>query len=72
MLYCGVRDRSHYPVRKTSLADQDTDGSLARVSPAERVAMVWTITVQAWQFKDPSFRESRLRRDVVRIVRGGG
>ncbi len=32
--------------------------------------MVWTLTTQAWAFKEGSFRESRLRRDVGRVVRG--
>jgi len=66
-----VPDRSHYPVRKTTLRDEGKDEYVARMTPAERVALVWTLTVQAWQFKDPSFRESRLRRDVVRVIRSG-
>ena len=32
--------------------------------------MVWAITMQAWAFKDTNFHESRLRRDVVRTIRG--
>jgi hypothetical protein len=65
-----MRDRSQYPVRKTSLRDTTPD-TAARLSPSERVALVWTLTLQAWQFKEPTFRESRLRRDVVRTLRGG-
>ena len=38
---------------------------------ADRVALVWQLSVQAWQFKEPAFHESRLRRDVVRTLRGG-
>jgi hypothetical protein len=65
-----VHDRSQYPVRKGSLLDEPRDEALARLSPAERVSMVWQLTIQAWQFKEPTFREPRLRRDVVRIIRG--
>jgi hypothetical protein len=38
-------------------------------TPAERVAMVWTLTVQAWAFKGID-AESRMRRDVGRVIRG--
>ncbi len=40
-------------------------------SVAERIAMVRPITLQAWQFKEPLRDEPRLRRDVVRTLRGG-
>ena len=64
-------DRSRYPIRKTTLLrDADevwTDG----LDPAERVAMVWQLTMQAWAFKGLE-HEPRLRRDVVRVVRRGG
>jgi hypothetical protein len=52
-------------------ADEADRAYWLQLSPAERVALVWPLTIQAWQFKDPTFRESRLRRDVVRLVRGG-
>jgi hypothetical protein len=65
-----MRDRSHYPVRKTTLGNEGHNEP-AHLSPAARVALVWPLTVQAWQFKEPAFRESRLRRDVVRTLRGG-
>lgn len=70
-LYFGMHDRSRYPVRKTTLFEQGRDETTAHLSPAARVALVWPITLQAWQFKDPAFRESRLHRDVVRTLRGG-
>lgn len=66
-----MRDRSHYPVRKSTLLNEPKDETVAKLSPSERVAMVWTLSVQAWQFKEPAFHESRLRRDVVRTQRGG-
>jgi hypothetical protein len=66
-------DRSSYPVKKTRLHDAPTTlNALSHASPVERVMMVWSITLQAWAFKDPNFHESRLRRDVVRTIRGRG
>jgi hypothetical protein len=70
-LQWGVRDRSAYRVRKTTLADEGRDPYLESLSPSARVAMVWQLTLQAWAFKEPGFREPRLRRDVVRTLRGG-
>lgn len=64
-------DRSAYRVRKTTLAGEGRDPYLETLSPSARVAMVWPLTLQAWAFKEPGFRESRLRRDVVRTLRGG-
>ena len=66
-----MRDRSDYPVRKTSLGNEGHEPAVDVSSPGARVALVWPLTVQAWQFKEPAFRESRLRRDVVRTLRGG-
>jgi hypothetical protein len=54
----------------------------AAISPSDRVAMVWQLTLQAWMFKEGSTKdrltrradndEPRLRRDVVRTVRRRG
>ena len=63
-------DRSHYPVRKIRLADEGREPP-SSLTPAQRVAMVWPLTVEAWTFKDGHFDESRLRRDAVRVVRRG-
>ena len=66
-----VTDRSHWPVRKFKLGEEDDSDDYSRFTPSERVAMVWEITKDAWAFKDPNWRESEFRRDVVRIVRRG-
>lgn len=42
----------------------------ARLTPGERVAMMWQLALQAWMFKDGLVDEPRLRRDVVRVIRG--
>lgn len=62
-------DRSHYPVRKLRLEDEGKGSQVEHLTAAERVAMVWQLTVQAWTFKEGRWDEPRLRRDVVRVVR---
>jgi hypothetical protein len=66
-----VADRSQWTVKKYKLGEEPPD-DLSDLTPAERIAMVWEITKNAWAFKEPGFRESRLRRDVVRVVRRRG
>jgi hypothetical protein len=70
-ILASMPDRSHYSVRKGRLTDAEPADTYAHLTPAERIALVWTLTVQAWQFKEPGFRESRLLRHIVRTVRGG-
>jgi hypothetical protein len=59
------------PVRKIALADEGRSDELQRMSPSERVAMMWQLALQAWMFKDGLIDEPRLRRDVVRTLRRG-
>jgi len=65
-----LKDRSIYRVRKVRLQDEGEDDSLRSLTPSERVAMVWQLTLQAWAFKEGRWVEPRLRRDTVRTVRG--
>jgi len=46
-----------------SRGDEEPD-SCATMTPAERIEMVWPITLTAWAFAGKPFDESRLRRDV--------
>ena len=64
-------ERSNYPVRRSSLDEQGRDPDYERMTPEQRLAMVWTLTAQAWLLKEGRWDEPRLRRDVVRIVRNG-
>ena len=64
-------DRADYPVRKSSLGDQGRDFDYRSLTAEERLAMMWTLTVQAWMFKEGRLDEPRLRRDVVRVLRNG-
>ena len=64
-------DRSTYPTRKTRLLREEDEVWTDALDPAERIAMVWQLTMQAWAFKGLE-HEPRLRRDVVRVVRREG
>ena len=60
-------DRS---VHKTRVSESGPDLWLRSLTPAQRVAMVWQLSLQAWAFKEGLLDEPRLRRDVVRTIRG--
>ena len=57
-------------VTKSTLQSQGADAFLAEATAAERIRMVWQLTLDAWAFKEPTVAESRFQRHVVRIVRG--
>jgi hypothetical protein len=63
-------DRSRIVTRLRRLTDPEDDPYVDRLTPGERMALVWPLTLPAWAFKEGQTGESRLRRDVVRIVRG--
>lgn len=63
-------DRSR--VQITTLEMQGTDNFLKDYTPAERMAMVWPLTLDAWSLKDPFTVESRFQRHVIRIDRMDG
>lgn len=58
-------------IEASSLQMQGSDVVVRDASPAERMAAVWQLTLDAWAFKDPQLAESRFQRHVVRVVRGG-
>lgn len=49
---------------------EDHESDVGDRSPAQKLAMVWELTLNAWAFKGLE-DEPRLRRDVVRVVRRG-
>jgi hypothetical protein len=65
-----MQDRSVYPVRRTTLDNQHGPSLRKSTTVSERIEMVWSLTLSAWQLKEPLADEPRLHRDVVRIVRG--
>ena len=67
-----LKDKTTYQVRKIPLSEEGKHSDLSECTPSERVALVWQITAQAWTFKDGTWNEPRLRRDVVRTHRNKG
>lgn len=56
-------------VRKIPLAQEGITPEYAQLTPAERILMVWPLTLTAWRFAKPNGFEHRLQRHVVRIER---
>ena len=67
----GMHDRSHLPTRLTRLGEEPDDDHIARLTPGERVALVWPMTLQAWAFKTGDVDESRLRRILSALSAAG-
>ena len=63
-------DRSDWPVRRTTLHEQSGD-DLENLDAEARVAMMWTLTCDAWAFRGEPIVEPRLERHIVRVIRGG-
>jgi hypothetical protein len=57
-------------IRKT--AEQGKEIDLDSTTVAERLDMMWQLTIDAWAFKGEAIAQSRLPRHVVRIVRREG
>lgn len=62
-------DRSN-PIRRIPLKDEGRAQPRTRIPAGDAIAMMWQLTMQAWMFKEGMIDEPRLRRDVVRTVRG--
>jgi hypothetical protein len=58
------------PIRRLTLAEEGQHRREDRVSPSDGIAMMWQLALQAWMFKEGLVDEPRLRRDVVRTLRG--
>ena len=59
-------DRSCVRVVKMS---EDNDDGFVEASPAERIAMVWEITKDAWAFTGETDAEQRLPRHITKLIR---
>ena len=57
-------------MRKIALRDEGREPILTGLTPGQMVEMVWELTLQAWAFKDGTRHEPRVRRNVVRVIRG--
>jgi hypothetical protein len=58
-------------VRVSRLHEQGADRDYLNMTPAERMGIMWQLTVDTWAFKGEPLDESRLPRHVVRVVRRG-
>ncbi len=63
-------DRSAIAVRVSHLKLQGTEKDFADTTPAERIGMVWPLTLDAWAFRGMTDAQSRLPRHLVRVQRG--
>jgi hypothetical protein len=59
-------------VRKSTLAEQGRDKDYLLYTPAERFALVWPLTINAWAMKGEDVSEQRLQRDVDCVKRRRG
>ena len=69
-----MADSSHSDrqrIVKKTLLDQGSDDLIPDATPAERMGMVWQLTLDAWTFMDPASAKSEFQRHVVRVARGG-
>lgn len=57
-------------VRVLELGAPEPPSDYERLSGAERLEVAWQLTLDAWAFMGVPV-EPRLRRDAVRVVRGG-
>lgn len=57
-------------VRVKNLHERAEDADLEDTTPAERLSMMWQLTLDAWAFKGETLAEPRLPRHVVRLQRG--
>ena len=61
-------------IRISDLRAQDRayNQDLSGTTPAERVQMMWQLTLDAWAFKGEPLAELRLPRHIVRVLRREG
>gem|GEM_PF-1591975 len=55
-------------VKRTTLDHQGKDVGVPQATPADRILMVWPLTLMAWEFKEPNVVQPRLQRHVVRVA----
>ncbi len=63
--------RGSWPIRRYALGMEPGDNLSATTTPEERLAMVWTLTIDAWAMMGrelPSYARSEM---PGRVIRGG-
>lgn len=56
-------------VRVLKLHEQDKHDDFRSTTPAQRLEMMWQLTLDAWAFKGEPVAELRLPRHIVRVLR---
>ena len=56
-------------VRACRADEQEDDTDVLNTTPAERIAMMWQLTLDAWAFTGEPLDESRLPRHIIHILR---
>jgi hypothetical protein len=56
-------------IKITKLSDQTGDFDLRNTTPAERLAIMRQLTLDAWAFKGEPVAEPGLHRHIVRVFR---
>ena len=56
-------------VRIAKLEEQDSFDDLQSTTPAQRLEMMWQLTMDAWAFKGEHIAELRLPRHIIRVLR---
>lgn len=58
-------------VQIKKLHEQGMESDLGNMTAADRLSLVWPLTLSAWAFKDETVAESRFQRHSVRVLRSG-
>jgi len=56
-------------LRIRRLDEQSDKDDLESTTPAQRIEMMWQLTLDAWAFKGEPLAELRLPRHIVRVLR---
>lgn len=56
-------------IKVMKLSESDSVSELQKTTPAERWAMMWQLTLDAWAFKGEPVAEPRLQRHIIRVLR---
>lgn len=65
-------DRSKYPTRVIKPGEPKPRDPVLDMTPAQRIEMMWPLTLEAWRFMGKPVDNEPMRRDIVRIIRRGG
>ena len=67
-----MTNRKLYTTRLEKISNQVSEDPPVGDSPAQRLEMMWPLTLDAWAFMGDPNVEHRLQRHVERLVKGEG